>query len=129
MGQSDIVSIHAPSLPSTRHMIGARELALMKKGATLINTARGALIDEEALLSTLKTQRIDAIIDVTDPEIPDMGSAFYELPNVFLTPHIAGAVGLERTRLGEMAVEEIERFVKDEPLLYRIERLDLNNIA
>jgi phosphoglycerate dehydrogenase-like enzyme len=129
MGQSDIVSIHAPSLPSTRHMIGARELALMKKGATLINTARGALIDEEALLSTLKTQRIDAIIDVTDPEIPVVGSDFYDLPNVFLTPHIAGAVGLERTRLGEMAVEEIERFVKDEPLLYRIERRDLDNIA
>jgi phosphoglycerate dehydrogenase-like enzyme len=77
----------------------------------------------------LKTQRIDAIIDVTDPEIPVVGSDFYDLPNVFLTPHIAGAVGLERTRLGEMAVEEIERFVKDEPLLYRIERRDLDNIA
>ncbi|MBZ9789629.1 hydroxyacid dehydrogenase [Rhizobium sp. 3T7] len=127
--QSDIVSVHAPSLPSTRHMIGAEELSLMKDGATLINTARGALIDEAALLKTLATGRIDAIIDVTDPEIPEKASAFYDLPNVFLTPHIAGAVGLERGRLGDMVVDEIERFVKSEPLLYQILRSDLALIA
>jgi len=127
--QSDIVSVHAPSLPSTRHMIGAEELSLMKDGATLINTARGALIDEAALLKTLATWRIDAIIDVTDPEIPEKASAFYDLPNVFLTPHIAGAVGLERGRLGDMVVDEIERFVKSEPLLYQIGRSDLALIA
>jgi len=129
MTQSDIVSVHAPSLPSTRHMIGARELSLMKEGATLINTARGALIDEAALLETLSTGRIDAIIDVTDPEVPETASAFYDLPNVFLTPHIAGAVGLERGRLGNMAVDEIERFTKGEPLLYQILRRDLALIA
>lgn len=129
MTQSDIVSVHAPSLPSTRHMIGARELSLMKEGATLINTARGALIDEAALLETLSTGRIDAIIDVTDPEVPETASAFYDLPNVFLTPHIAGAVGLERGRLGDMAVDEIERFTKGEPLLYQILRRDLALIA
>jgi len=129
MAQSDIVSVHAPSLPSTRHMIGARELSLMKDGATLINTARGALIDEAALLETLSTGRIDAIIDVTDPEVPETTSAFYDLPNVFLTPHIAGAVGLERGRLGDMAVDEIERFTKGEPLLYQIRRRDLVLIA
>ncbi|MEK1896272.1 MAG: hydroxyacid dehydrogenase [Rhizobium sp.] len=129
MKQSDIVSLHAPSLPSTRHMIGAEELSLMKDGATLINTARGALIDEAALLKTLGAGRIDAIIDVTDPEIPEEASAFYDLPNVFLTPHIAGAVGLERGRLGDMAVDEIERFVKGEPLLYQILRRDLALIA
>ncbi len=129
MTQSDIVSVHAPSLPSTRHMIGARELSLMKEGAALINTARGALIDEAALLETLSTGRIDAIIDVTDPEVPETASAFYDLPNVFLTPHIAGAVGLERGRLGDMAVDEIERFTKGEPLLYQILRRDLALIA
>jgi phosphoglycerate dehydrogenase-like enzyme len=129
MRQSDIVSLHAPSLPSTRHMLGAAELSLMKDGATLINTARGALICEAALLSILGIGRIDAIIDVTDPEVPDAGSAFYDLPNVFLTPHIAGAVGLERTRLGEMAADEIERFVKGEALLYQIHQRDLEKIA
>ncbi len=127
--QSDIVSIHAPSLPSTRHMIDAAKLVLMKDGATLINTARGVLIDEDALLDVLKTGRIDAIIDVTDPEIPGPESAFYDLPNVFLTPHIAGAVGLERTRLGEMAADEAERFIQGEPLLYGLTLESLENIA
>jgi len=127
--QSDIVSVHAPSLPSTRHMLGAGQLSLMKDGATLINTARGALIGETALLAALKTGRIDAIIDVTDPEIPEATSVFYDLPNVFLTPHIAGAVGLERARLGEMAANEIERFVKGEALLYQIHQHDLEKIA
>lgn len=129
MKRSDIVSLHAPSLPSTLHMISAAELSLMKDGATLINTARGALVDEAALLETLATGRIDAIIDVTDPEIPEKGSAFYDLPNVFLTPHIAGAVGLERGRLGDMAIDEIERFTRGEPLLYQIQRRDLALIA
>ncbi|RUM18400.1 hydroxyacid dehydrogenase [Rhizobium vallis] len=129
MRQADIVSLHAPSLPSTQHMIDARRLSLMKDGATLINTARGILIDEAALLSVLKTGRIDAVIDVTDPEIPEADSAFYDLPNVFLTPHIAGAIGLERARLGKMAADEIERFVAGQPLLYQIRREDLENIA
>jgi phosphoglycerate dehydrogenase-like enzyme len=129
MKASDIVSLHAPSLPATRHMIDADKLALMKDGATLINTARGAIIDEAALLATLSTGRIDAIIDVTDPEIPGPSSAFYDLPNVFLTPHIAGAVGLERARLGEMAVDEIERFLNGEPLLYGVTLTDLEKIA
>jgi len=129
MRGSDIVSVHAPSLPSTLHMIDAAKLALMKDGATLINTARGALIDEDALLATLKTGRIDAIIDVTDPEIPGPESAFYDLPNVFLTPHIAGAVGLERSRLGEMAADEAERFIRGEPLLYGLTLESLENTA
>ncbi len=129
MRRSDIVSVHAPSLPSTLHMIDASKLALMKDGATLINTARGALIDEDALLAVLKTGRIDAVIDVTDPEIPGPESAFYDLSNVFLTPHIAGAVGLERSRLGEMAADEAERFIKGEPMLYGLTLEGLENTA
>lgn len=129
MASSDIVSLHAPSLPATHHIINASRLSLMKDGATFINTARGALVDETALLAVLKTGRIDAIIDVTDPEIPDAGSAFYDLPNVFLTPHIAGAVGLERTRLGEMAVDEAIRFIEGKPLLYEIRREDMARMA
>lgn len=129
MASADIISLHAPSLPATRHMIDAHRLSLMKEGATFINTARGALVDEAALIATLKTGRIDAIIDVTDPEIPEAGSAFYDLPNVFLTPHIAGAVGLERTRLGEMAVDEVIRFIKGRPLLHEIRREDMARMA
>ncbi|NLS16793.1 hydroxyacid dehydrogenase [Rhizobium sp. P40RR-XXII] len=129
MASADIVSLHAPSLPATRHMIDAQRLALMKDGATFINTARGALVDEAALIAALKTGRIDAIIDVTDPEIPEATSAFYDLPNVFLTPHIAGAVGLERTRLGEMAIDEAARFIDGRPLLYEIRREDMALMA
>lgn len=129
MARSDIVSLHAPSLPETRQMIDARRLSLMKEGATLINTARGALVDEAALIDRLKTGAIHAVIDVTDPEVPEASSPLYDLPNVFLTPHIAGAIGLERTRLGEMAVDEIARFVAGRPLDFEIRKADLERIA
>lgn len=129
LGRSDVVSLHAPSLPSTRHMIGARELGLMRDGAAFINTARGALVDEAALIAELQDGRIHAVIDVTDPEIPDAGSPFYSLPNVFLTPHVAGAVGMERLRLGEMAVTEVERFVRGQALEFEVEPGLLERLA
>ncbi|TCN30370.1 hydroxyacid dehydrogenase [Sinorhizobium americanum] len=129
MTHSDIVSLHAPSLPETQHMIDRRRLSLMKNGATLINTARGALVDEAALIDRLNTGAINAVIDVTDPEVPEETSPFYDLPNVFLTPHIAGAIGLERTRLGEMAVDEIERFLDGRSLLFEIRKHDLERMA
>jgi phosphoglycerate dehydrogenase-like enzyme len=129
MTHSDIVSLHAPSLPETRHMIDARRLSLMKDGATLINTARGALVDEAALIDRLETGAINAIIDVTHPEVPDTSSPLYDLPNVFLTPHIAGAIGFERTRLGEMAIDEITRFIEGRPLLFEIHKGELERMA
>ncbi|GAB5428554.1 MAG: hydroxyacid dehydrogenase [Devosia indica] len=129
MARSDVVSVHAPSLPSTRGMIGSRQLKLMQDGAAFINTARGALVEEEALLAELQTGRIHAVIDVTDPEVPPASSPFFSLPNVFLTPHVAGAIGTERARLGLMAVEEIERFVRGEPMLYEIEPELLERLA
>lgn len=129
MARSDVVSIHAPSLPSTREMIGAAQLRLMKDGAAFINTARGALVDEAALIAELQTGRIHAVIDVTDPEIPADGSPLYALPNVFLTPHVAGAVGTERLRLGEMAVDEIERFVRGERMEFEVEPALLERLA
>jgi len=129
MALSDVVSIHAPSLPATRAMIGAKQLGLMKDGAAFINTARGALIDEAALIAELQSGRIHAVIDVTDPEIPERGSPLYSLPNVFLTPHVAGAVGTERLRLGQMAIEEVERFVAGEPMEFEIEPALLERLA
>ena len=129
IARSDVVSLHAPSLPSTRHMIGARELGLMRDGATLLNTARGALVDESALVAALESGRINAVIDVTDPEIPPAGSRLYDLPNVFLTPHIAGAIGTERSRLGTLIVEEIERFISKMPLHHQVTQPALSLIA
>lgn len=129
MARADVVSLHAPSLPSTRGMINARNLGLMRDGTTLINTARGALVDEAALLAELETGRISAVIDVTDPEIPPPDSAFFRLPNVFLTPHVAGAIGTERSRLGNLVVDEIERFVAGKPLQHQVEPALLQQLA
>lgn len=129
MARSDVVSIHAPSLPSTRGMIGARQLKLMQDGASFINTARGALIDEAALVAELQTGRIFGVIDVTEPEIPPLDSPLFTLPNVFLTPHVAGAIGTERLRLGLMAVEEIERFIAGKPMLYEVQPELLERLA
>jgi phosphoglycerate dehydrogenase-like enzyme len=101
----------------------------MQTGACLINTARGALVDEAALIAELEAGRIGAVIDVTDPELAAPGSPLYSLPNVFLTPHIAGAVGTERLRLGQLAIEEIDRFVAGRPMLHAVEPDLLERLA
>lgn len=129
MARSDVVSVHAPALPSTQGMIGAKQLKLMQDGAGFINTARGSLVDEAALIAELQTGRIHAVIDVTDPEIPETGSPLYSLPNVFLTPHIAGAAGTERLRLGELVIAEIERFVGGQHMEFEIEPALLERLA
>jgi phosphoglycerate dehydrogenase-like enzyme len=129
LAASDVVSLHAPSLPSTRHMLDARRLALLRDGATLINTARGALIDQAALTAELLTGRIDAVIDVTEPEVLTPDSPLYDLPNVVLTPHIAGALGVEVQRLGDSAVGEIERYAAGEPFAHPLTKADLDRIA
>lgn len=112
---SDIVTVHAPQLPATHHLLGARELALMPDGATLINTARGSLIDETALLAELVTGRLHAVLDVTDPELPPPDSPLYDLPNVLLTPHIAGSLGGELHRMADRALDEVARFAAGLP--------------
>jgi phosphoglycerate dehydrogenase-like enzyme len=117
---SDVVSIHAPALEDTRHMIDARRLALMREGSTLINTSRGSLIDQTALIAELETGRINAVLDVTTPDPLPADSPLYDLPNVLLTPHVAGALGGERERLGALVVAEVERFVEGRPLAYAI---------
>ena len=116
MAQSDVVSLHAPNLPNLRHMINAELLALMKEGATFINTARGALVDEAALIAELQARRIYAVLDVTDPEPPVADSPFYTLPNAIYTPHIAGSMNPECARMADFALAELERYLAGEPL-------------
>nr|WP_201470694.1 hydroxyacid dehydrogenase [Microbacterium hydrocarbonoxydans] len=111
LAASDIVSLHAPATAETEQMIGARELAIMRDGAVLINTARGSLIDHDALRRHLRTGRMDAILDVTEPEPLDADDELWTLPNVTLTPHIAGATGNELHRLGRDVVDEVARYV------------------
>jgi phosphoglycerate dehydrogenase-like enzyme len=125
----DVVSIHAPDIPVTRHMFDARRLALLRDGATLINTARGALLDGNALTAELVRGRLYAVIDTTDPEPLRDDSPLYGLPNVLLTPHIAGAAGNELRALGNAALDELARFARGEPFEHPVLRGDLERIA
>jgi phosphoglycerate dehydrogenase-like enzyme len=128
--QSDVVSLHAPLLPETTGLITARHLGSMKTGATLINTARGALVCEEDLIATLEARPdLQAIIDVTDPEPPAATSPLYDLANLFLTPHIAGSLGPECRRMGRAMVDEYRRFLHGEPLLHEIQKEQLARTA
>lgn len=126
---SDVVSLHAPSLPQTRHLLDGRRLALIPDGAVLINTARGALIDSEALTAELVSGRISAVLDVTEPEPLPEASVLRRLPNVFLTPHIAGSLGNELERMGRTVVDEAERLVDGLPLQHRVHQEDLSRVA
>ncbi|GAA2067029.1 hydroxyacid dehydrogenase [Streptomyces albiaxialis] len=122
MASCRVVSLHAPLLDATRGMITAALLRLLPDGATFVNTARGALVDQDALVAELATGRIHAVLDVTDPEVPEPGSPLWTLPNLVLTPHTAGSAGNEVRRLGDSAVREIERLAHGEPLAHPVTR-------
>jgi phosphoglycerate dehydrogenase-like enzyme len=120
LAESDVVSIHAPELPETRHLLDGRRLALMRDGATLVNTARGSLVDTAALTRELVPGRLNAVLDVTDPEPLPAGSPLYDLPNVLLTPHLAGSLGGELARLADFAIDELERFAAGSDFAYGV---------
>lgn len=112
---SDVVTLHAPELPATRHLFDAGRLALMPDGATLVNTARGSLVDTDALTAELLDGRLNAVLDVTEPEVLPASSPLYDLPNVLLTPHVAGSLGNELTRMARAAVDELARYAAGLP--------------
>lgn len=105
--RSDIVSLHAPDLPSTQGLVTRELLASLPTGATFINTARPALVDQAGLVDVLREGRHRAILDVTTPEPLPADDPLWTLPNVTLTPHWAGSQGLELHRMGRMAVDAI----------------------
>jgi phosphoglycerate dehydrogenase-like enzyme len=119
--RADVVSLHTPWLPETVGMITGAHFAQMKPDSTFINTARGAVVREEEMIAVLQ-QRPDiyALLDVTYPEPPAAGSPLYTLPNVVLTPHIAGSLDAECWRMGHYMVEELARYLKGEPLRYAV---------
>ena len=125
----DIVSLHAPDLPSTRHLIDRRRLALIADGGCFINTARGGIVDEQALTEELVSGRISAFLDVTEVEPLPADSPLYRLPNVFLTPHVAGSLGNELARLGAAAVTELERYGTGLAPLHPVRQSDLAHVA
>jgi len=120
--RAEILSLHLPELPETRHTIAARELALLPDGATVINTARGSVIDTEALARECAAGRLNAILDVTDPEPLPPDSPLYSLPNVMITPHIAGSLGTETRRMSALALTELDRYVRGEAPLHPVTR-------
>lgn len=127
--QSDVVSIHAPSIPETNHLMNERTLRLMKDDAILINTARGSLIDEEALVAELRKGRLWACLDVTQPEPPDVHHPFRSLPNVTLIPHIAGATNNGLHRLGSFIAREVDLFIQGSPLMGEVKLSQLHMMA
>ncbi|WP_405667761.1 hydroxyacid dehydrogenase [Streptomyces sp. NBC_01166] len=118
MRSSQVISLHQPLTPGTRGQIDAGRLALMRDGATLVNTARGAVVDHEALVAEVRTGRIDAVLDVTDPEPPAADSELWTLGNVVLTPHMAGSMGGELHRIGDAVAGEVERFAAGLPFAH-----------
>jgi phosphoglycerate dehydrogenase-like enzyme len=115
-----IVVIHAPSTPETHHMVGATQLALLPDNGYLVNTARSWVVDQDALLAELQSGRIRAALDVFDAEPMALDHPFRALPNVLLTPHIAGATMQTRIRQGESAVTDLENAFAGRPLAHEV---------
>ena len=126
---ADVLSIHAPALPETLHMIGPAQLSALPDGATVINTARGPLIDHEALIPHLASGRLYAVLDVTDPEPLPADSPLLELTNVWISPHLAGSQGSELTRMTDYVIEEVRRWSAGEPALNEVTRDRLATMA
>jgi phosphoglycerate dehydrogenase-like enzyme len=122
--RADVLSLHAPMLPETRHLIGAAELAALPPNATLVNTARGGLVDTAALERAC-VDGLHAILDVTDPEPLPADSPMYDLPNVVLTPHVAGSLGAETRRMAAAALAELECYAAGRPPLDPVTRTSL----
>jgi len=112
---SDVVSLHVPLTPETAGLISRERLGVLRDGATLVNTARGAIVDEEALVEELVSGRISAGLDVfaDEPRVPER---LLDLPNVVLTPHIASATVETRAAMTRVLVDNVLAFLGGEPL-------------
>jgi len=118
---SDVVSLHVPLTPETDGLISRERLRLLQDGATLINTARGAIVDEEALVDELVSGRISAGLDVfaDEPRVPER---LFDLPNVVLAPHIASATAETRAAMTRVLVDNVLAFLRGDPLPNPVDR-------
>jgi glycerate dehydrogenase len=117
LSQSDVVSLHCPLTDATKHLINAESLKKMKPSAYLINTARGPLIDDQALADALNEGRLaGAGLDVLSIEPPPPGNPLFTAKNCLITPHIAWASGAARTRLLKIAAENLRQFLAGTPV-------------
>jgi phosphoglycerate dehydrogenase-like enzyme len=125
LGESDIVSLHVPLAKSTRGLIGQRELTLMQPDAVLINTSRGPVVDQAALLSALQSGKLaGAGLDVLDPEPPDPASPLLQLPNVVFTPHNAGQSDSVWPRIVNTCFANLQAVSRGEPPRFIARPLD-----
>ena len=125
-----VISNHLANNPQTENIIDGKCFALMGKNAVFINTGRGMQVNEEDLISAMKAEpsRI-ALLDVTRTEPPEQGSELYALPNIFLTPHIAGSIGCEVQRMGEYMLEEFEKTISGKETKYGVTLKMLETMA
>ena len=112
LAESDVVSLHIPLTPETKNLLGPARLAMMKADAILINSARGGVVDEAALVAALKAQRLGgAALDVFVDEPLKAGSVLMDCPNLILTPHIAGVTNESNVRVSSMIAERVSTFL------------------
>jgi phosphoglycerate dehydrogenase-like enzyme len=120
---SDVVVLAAPHTPDTRHLIGRRELDRIKRGALLVNIARGKLVDDDAVIEALRDGRLGgAALDVFSEEPLPPSSPYWDLPNVIVTPHTSGALRDYWTPLVALFSENLRRFESGEPLLNVVDK-------
>jgi phosphoglycerate dehydrogenase-like enzyme len=114
--QAEIVILILPSTAESHHLIGSRQLALLRQGALLVNAARGPIVDTDALVAALHSGRIRAALDVTDPEPLPEGHPLWSCPNLLLTPHLAGSTPQFAPRSLKTAADELRRYIAGQPL-------------
>ncbi len=117
---ADIISIHLPLTEKTRKMFGEKEFSLMKDGAILINTARGEIIDEKALINAMKKKNIKVGIDVYEKEPPDFNSEIFKMDDAIFSPHIAGVTIESQQRFLTETISNVLRYVQGLEPLYRV---------
>lgn len=127
--RADVISLHAPSIPETRHLVGAAQLRRMRDGALLVNTARGSLIDQEALVREAGSGRIRVALDVTTPEPLPADSPLRAMPNVIVTPHLAGQGRYGHIRIGEATLNALEDFFAGRPVIGAIDHTRWERLA
>ncbi|MCP2163345.1 hydroxyacid dehydrogenase [Goodfellowiella coeruleoviolacea] len=127
--RGDVVSVHTPLLPATRGLVSRDLIDAMRPDAVLVNTARGAVVDQDALTDAVLAGRIRAVLDVTDPEVLPPGHPLWDCDNVLITPHLAGSQGNEWRRLAETAVTELARWAAGAGFAHPVRRDRMGLIA
>jgi len=129
LAKSEVVTLHQPLLPETERSFGASQFQKMRDGALLINTARGKIVDTKALEIAMADGRLNAVIDVTDPEPLNDDSPLWDMENVRLTPHTAGAFGREVSDLTDLVLDQIARFSRGDVLTHEVNIQDWGKVA